>query len=77
MSDHLIIFDTTLRDGEQSPGASMTAEEKMRIAKQLERFLDFTGPKAARNAAAEQCSNERKAPPCGEPRPASTSLMIA
>jgi hypothetical protein len=28
----LIIFDTTLRDGEQSPGASMTAEEKMRIA---------------------------------------------
>ena len=36
MPDHLIIFDTTLRDGEQSPGASMTAEEKMRIAKQLE-----------------------------------------
>src|SRR6266853_1862419 len=38
MPDHLIIFDTTLRDGEQSPGASMTAEEKMRIAKQLERL---------------------------------------
>ncbi len=38
MSDHLIIFDTTLRDGEQSPGASMTREEKMRIAKQLERL---------------------------------------
>jgi 2-isopropylmalate synthase len=38
MSDHLIIFDTTLRDGEQSPGASMTKEEKMRIAKQLERL---------------------------------------
>ncbi len=36
MPDHLIIFDTTLRDGEQSPGASMTREEKMRIAKQLE-----------------------------------------
>src|SRR5437588_8657 len=32
MPDHLIIFDTTLRDGEQSPGASMTAEEKMRMA---------------------------------------------
>ena len=32
----LIIFDTTLRDGEQSPGASMTAEEKVRIAKMLE-----------------------------------------
>jgi 2-isopropylmalate synthase len=33
MAEHLIIFDTTLRDGEQSPGASMTNEEKMRIAK--------------------------------------------
>ena len=38
MPDHLIIFDTTLRDGEQSPGASMTNEEKMRIARQLERL---------------------------------------
>lgn len=38
MSDQLIIFDTTLRDGEQSPGASMTREEKVRIAKQLERL---------------------------------------
>ena len=38
MSDHLIIFDTTLRDGEQSPGASMTRDEKLRIAKQLERL---------------------------------------
>ena len=38
MQDRLIIFDTTLRDGEQSPGASMTREEKVRIAKQLERM---------------------------------------
>ena len=38
MADKLIIFDTTLRDGEQSPGASMTKEEKIRIAKQLERM---------------------------------------
>ena len=37
-SNRLIIFDTTLRDGEQSPGASMTREEKLRIAKQLERL---------------------------------------
>lgn len=38
MTDRLVIFDTTLRDGEQSPGASMTREEKLRIAKQLERL---------------------------------------
>ena len=38
MKDHLIIFDTTLRDGEQSPGASMTRDEKVRIAKALERL---------------------------------------
>jgi len=38
MMDQLIIFDTTLRDGEQSPGASMTREEKVRIARQLERM---------------------------------------
>ena len=38
MSDRLIIFDTTLRDGEQSPGASMTKDEKVRIAKALEKL---------------------------------------
>ena len=37
-SNKLIIFDTTLRDGEQSPGASMTKDEKIRIARQLERL---------------------------------------
>jgi 2-isopropylmalate synthase len=37
-NDRVIIFDTTLRDGEQSPGASMTGEEKLRIAKALERL---------------------------------------
>lgn len=36
MKEKLIVFDTTLRDGEQSPGASMTKEEKIRIARQLE-----------------------------------------
>jgi isopropylmalate/homocitrate/citramalate synthase len=34
--DKLIIFDTTLRDGEQSPGASMTRDEKIRISRALE-----------------------------------------
>ena len=38
MKDRLIIFDTTLRDGEQSPGAAMTKAEKVRIAKALERL---------------------------------------
>lgn len=36
--DRLIIFDTTMRDGEQSPGASMTKDEKVRIAKALEKL---------------------------------------
>jgi 2-isopropylmalate synthase len=36
--DKLVIFDTTLRDGEQSPGASMTLDEKVRIAKMLEKM---------------------------------------
>jgi 2-isopropylmalate synthase len=38
MKDALIIFDTTMRDGEQSPGAAMTKDEKVRIGKQLERL---------------------------------------
>ncbi len=37
-TDRIIIFDTTLRDGEQSPGASMTKEEKLRIARLLEKM---------------------------------------
>jgi len=36
MDDHIFIFDTTLRDGEQSPGCSMTVEEKLRMAAKLE-----------------------------------------
>ena len=36
--DKVIIFDTTLRDGEQSPGASMNTAEKLRLARQLEKL---------------------------------------
>lgn len=37
-SDYVKIFDTTLRDGEQAPGCGMTAPEKLRVARQLERL---------------------------------------
>jgi 2-isopropylmalate synthase len=37
-SDRVIIFDTTLRDGEQSPGASLNVDEKLTIARQLARL---------------------------------------
>ena len=38
MPDKLVVFDTTLRDGEQSPGCSMNLEEKLEMARQLERL---------------------------------------
>src|SRR5688572_6602165 len=37
-SDHVRIFDTTLRDGEQSPGATLTSEEKLEVARSLSRL---------------------------------------
>jgi len=73
--DKLVIFDTTLRDGEQSPGASMTRDEKVRIAKMLEKMRvdvieagfaiaspgDFESVKAVANAVKEStvCSLAR------------------
>ncbi len=38
MSEQVLIFDTTLRDGEQSPGCSMNLEEKLEMARQLDRL---------------------------------------
>ena len=38
MSERVWVFDTTLRDGEQSPGCSMTLDEKLRMARQLDRL---------------------------------------
>jgi 2-isopropylmalate synthase len=66
-TDRLFIFDTTLRDGEQSPGASMTKDEKIRIARALEKLRvdvieagfpiasvgDFEGVKAVANIVKE------------------------
>lgn len=76
--DSLIIFDTTLRDGEQSPGASMTRDEKLRIAYTLERLKvdvieagfaiaspgDFAGVKAIAESITEStvCSLARANP---------------
>ncbi len=73
--EHLVIFDTTLRDGEQSPGASMTQDEKVRIAKMLEKMRvdvieagfaiaspgDFEAVRAVANAVTEStvCSLAR------------------
>jgi 2-isopropylmalate synthase len=73
--DKLVIFDTTLRDGEQSPGASMTRDEKVRIAKMLEKLRvdvieagfaiaspgDFEAVKAVANAVKDSsiCSLAR------------------
>src|SRR5688500_19671671 len=37
-SDYVRIFDTTLRDGEQSPGATLTSEEKLEVARALSRL---------------------------------------
>ena len=37
-TENIIIFDTTLRDGEQSPGVTMSVDDKVNIAKQLENF---------------------------------------
>ena len=38
MSDYVRIFDTTLRDGEQSPGATMTSAQKLEVARTLARM---------------------------------------
>ncbi len=38
MGDRVLVFDTTLRDGEQSPGATMTTPEKIEVARQLARL---------------------------------------
>ena len=40
-NDRVIIFDTTLRDGEQAPGCSMTLREKLRVAASLSLMVNI------------------------------------
>ena len=54
----ILIFDTTLRDGEQSPGASLNLEEKLAIAHQLARLcLLYTSPSPRDYAASRMPSS--------------------
>jgi 2-isopropylmalate synthase len=73
--DHIIIFDTTLRDGEQSPGATLNVDEKLTIARQLARLhvdvieagFPFASPGdfAAVHKIAEQVGSEDGPVICG------------
>ena len=63
MTERVIIFDTTLRDGEQSPGASMNTAEKLRLATQLEKLgVDVleAGFPAASDGDFEAVSRDRR-----------------
>ena len=66
--DKVIIFDTTLRDGEQSAGAGLTVEEKLRIAHQLNKLgvdvieAGFAGSSAGDFEAVRRIANEVKGP---------------
>jgi len=64
-SDRVVIFDTTLRDGEQSPGASMTLEEKLQVADVLDEMgVDIieAGFPIASNGDFESVSQIAKSP---------------
>jgi 2-isopropylmalate synthase len=73
-TERITIFDTTLRDGEQSPGCSMNLEEKVRLARQLERLgvdvieagfpIASEGDFAAVQAVAAECRAVRVAALC-------------
>ncbi len=66
--DKVIIFDTTLRDGEQTAGAGLTADEKMRIAKQLAKLkvdvieAGFAGSSPGDFEAVKRIANEVTGP---------------
>ena len=83
--DHVRIFDTTLRDGEQSPGATMTSTEKLEVARALARLrvdvIEAGFPAAspddlaAVRAIAEQVGRDKDAPIiCGLARAAKNDI---
>ena len=73
MTDYVKIFDTTLRDGEQSPGATMTSTEKLEVARSLSRLgvdiIEAGFPAASPDdlEAVRRISEEVGNPPRGEP----------
>jgi len=80
----IYIFDTTLRDGEQCPGASMTPEEKVQVAKQLERLgvdiIEAGFPAASKGEirAIQMVSKEvKKSVICGLARMTKTDIDAA
>ncbi len=90
-AENIVIFDTTLRDGEQSPGCSMTLDEKVRFAKQLEKLgadvieagfaIASDGDFAAIQAVADECRDVKIASLCrtveADVRRAADSLKYA
>ena len=54
-NDRVIIFDTTLRDGEQCPGASMTFEEKLEVADLLDAMENVGGDAVRRGVSITHC----------------------
>jgi len=63
MGRKVYILDTTLRDGEQSPGASLSGEEKLEVALQLSRLnVDVIEASQARLLATSRPSNLSRAP---------------
>ena len=72
MADRLVIFDTTLRDGEQAPGFSMRIDEKLRLARQLEAlgvdiieagFPDRVGRRRRGRPAGRSCGRAHRSSP--------------
>ena len=86
MSDknRIIIFDTTMRDGEQSPGASMSLEEKIQIARVFDELgvdvIEAGFPIASPGdfeAVTEISKILKKSVPCGLAKPAATTMHRA